>query len=245
MKQILWFLLLLLAACKPAPRNPSGHWEGNIILPGAQLTIRVDLQGSAAEGWSGTIDIPAQGVRNFRLAGTSVQGDAVSFGMPGIPGEPKFSGKLGAQGKEISGQFTQMGQTHAFKLERKPMPPASAIAETPSQGVPGKGLAGFWQGSLTPMAGVELRLLLEITNAPDDTLGGVLVSMDQGNARVPMTELSLVTNQVVFETRIIGGSFDGELSEDGSNIQGEWQQLGRRSPLTFMRLKAPPRLSEN
>ena len=246
MKQILCFLslLFLLSACKPGGTrtNPAGHWEGNITLPGMMLVIRVDLEGKGADGWAGTIDIPAQAVRNFKLSGTSVQGDAITFGMAGIPGDPKFAGKLGGQGQEINGTFTQGGQTFPFKIERKPKP-VTAVVEAPTKGIPGKGLAGFWQGSLKPMAGVELRLLLEITNSPENKLEGVLVSLDQGNARVPMNVLTLETNVVHFETKSINGIFDGDLSADGAEIEGDWQQLGRGNPVTFLRLDKAPKLA--
>lgn len=56
-----------------------------------------------------------------------------------------------------------------------------------------------------------------------------------------MTALTLETNLVNFETQSIGGLFDGDLSEDGAEIQGEWQQLGRVTPLTFFRLAKAPR----
>ena len=245
MKQILCFLCLtfLLFGCKPSNPDPAGHWEGNITLPGMQLVIRVDLQKNAAEGWQGTIDIPVQGVRNFKLTGTTVQGDQVAFRMAGIPGEPKFSGKVGRTGKDISGDFNQGGQTFPFKIERKPKPPVDATAETPSKGIPGKGLVGFWQGSLKPMAGTELRLLLEITNSPENKLQGVLVSMDQANARVPMTAVTLDKNMVHLEIKTISSVFDGDLSEDGADIEGDWQQLGRGTPITFMRLEKPPKLA--
>jgi hypothetical protein len=176
MKPILCSLSLLavLLACKPSSSTggPAGHWEGNIALPGMQLLVRVTLENKGAEGWAGTIAIPAQGVRNMNLTGTTVQGGDVSFGMSGIPGDPKFAGKISREGRTISGNFTQGGQTFPFTLERRAQPVADIAPETPDKGVPGKGLAGHWQGSLKPMQGVELRLVLEITNTPQNELQG-------------------------------------------------------------------------
>ena len=245
MKPIACFLSLsfLLLACQPSNsrNNPAGHWEGNITLPGVQLLIRVDLESKGGEGWAGTIDIPAQGVRHFKLSGTGVSDNAVTFGMSGVAGDPKFSGKLDRRGQTISGSFTQAGQTFPFKIERTPKPASAVADETPSKGVPGNGLAGFWQGSLKPVPAVELRLVLEFTNAPENSLGGVLVSVDQGKARVPMTDVSLDKAAVHFETPSIGGIFDGDLSDDGATIEGDWQQLGRGTPITFFRLDTAPK----
>jgi hypothetical protein len=67
---------------------------------------------------------------------------------------------------------------------------AAAAGESPRGGVPGQGLAGHWQGSLKPTPVTELRLALELTNSATGQLGGALISVDQGNARIPLTALT-------------------------------------------------------
>ncbi len=146
------------AANAPGP-EPSGHWEGAVTLPATSLGIRVDLEQGDAGAWQGSIDIPVQGLRGFKLGSVAVDGANVRFAMPGIPGDPGFAGRLAADGKSLSGDFTQGGQTFPFKLERKPRP-AATTGETPSRGVPGQGLVGYWQGSLKPAPVIELRLVL-------------------------------------------------------------------------------------
>src|SRR5947209_16433671 len=138
----------------------AGHWEGEIQLPTTSLGVRVDLDRDAAGAWSGTIDIPVQGLRGLKLSDLSVKGPALSFGMPGIPGTPKFAGELDKSAAKITGTFSQNGQTFPFKLERKTK--VTVAGETPSRGAPGKGLAGYWQGSLKATAVLELRLVLEL-----------------------------------------------------------------------------------
>lgn len=243
----LWIPLVLLANLLPAvaqaASNPAGHWAGAITLPGTALAIRVDLEQSTS-GWSGTIDIPVQGLRGFQLGDVTVKDRAVAFAMPGIPGDPKFAGTLAADGNAISGTFTQGGQRFPFKLERQTTKPADAFGETPAKGVPGQGLAGHWQGSLKPSPLVELRLVLELTNnAPAGRLGGVIVSVDQGHARIPLTTLTEQAGEVRFEARSVGGVFDGRLSADGSEIVGQWQQGGGKTPLSFKRLAKAPQLN--
>lgn len=63
-----------------------GHWEGEITLPGMALEIRVDLSDQGT--WTGSIDIPVQGLRGFELGNIQVQSNKVSFVMPSIPGDP-------------------------------------------------------------------------------------------------------------------------------------------------------------
>lgn len=221
--------------------DAAGHWEGSIQLPGTVLAVRVDIERAAGGSWSGTIDIPAQGLRGFALASVSVDREAVAFGMAGIPGDPKFSGKLESAGAVISGQFTQGGQSFPFKLERKSK--TTTPGETPTKGLSGRGLAGHWQGSLTPVPILELRLVLELTNAPGGGVGGVMISLDQGNVRLPITSLVQSETNVHFETKTVSGVFDGKMSQDGAEISGTWKQGTSTSPLIFKRLKEAPRLS--
>jgi hypothetical protein len=215
--------------------SPAGHWEGAINLPATSLNVRVDLEQAGNQTWQGTIDIPVQGLRGFKLDPIKVEGAEVRFTMPGIPGDPQFAGQLSADGKILSGDFTQAGGKFPFKLERKPKPTAAA-GETPTRGIPGKGLVGHWQGSIKPTPVIELRLAMEITNTPNGGPGGVMVSLDQGNARIPITALTVKADVVHLETKSVGGAFDGKLSSDGSEIAGDWKQGGQSTPLVFKRL---------
>ena len=105
--------LILLPALLAAADAPAGHWEGAIELPGQKLELDVDLR-VAAGTWTGDITIPAQGAKDLPLEGVSVEGSTIEFAIPGVPGNPKFSGKL--QGTEIAGDFTQGGGTFPFRL---------------------------------------------------------------------------------------------------------------------------------
>ena len=239
-----WFSfvsLLGLAAAESKP-DPAGHWEGAVALPATELGVRVDLEKANDQSWQGTVDIPVQGLRGFKLNPVGVDGAKVHFAMPNIPGDPQFAGHLSEDGKTLTGDFTQGGQKFSFKLERKPRP-VTRTGETPSRGVPGKGLVGHWQGSLKPMPVIELRLVLELTNGPSGKPGGAMVSVDQGNARVPITALTENAGTVHLETKSVGGVFDGKLNDDGSEIAGDWKQGGQTMPLVFRRLAQAPSLN--
>lgn len=223
------------------PSTPAGHWEGSIQLPTVPLQVRVDLDATASGGWSGTIDIPVQGLRGFKLGAVEVKERAVSFKMPGIPGEPTFAGELQSGNQKITGNFTQAGQTFPFTLERKAKP--AVQGETPSRGVPGKGLAGHWQGSLRPMPVLELRLVLEITNGPSESLGGTIISVDQAGSRFGLSSVTLTGKRAHLEAKAVGAAFDGSLSDNGSEIAGDWRQGGNSLPLVFKRLARAPSFS--
>jgi hypothetical protein len=104
-----------VAAEAPANSSPEGHWQGSIDLPGAALAVDVDLARDGAI-WKGDVTIPAQGAKDLPLAGVTVDGAAVTFAIAGVPGEPTFTGTLGADGKTIEGTFSQGGQSFPFRL---------------------------------------------------------------------------------------------------------------------------------
>ncbi|HAV62639.1 MAG TPA: alpha/beta hydrolase [Verrucomicrobiales bacterium] len=161
--------------------------------------------------------------------------------MPNIPGDPAFDGTLAEDGESIAGNFSQAGQTHTFKLARTEKKPEKG--ETPSKGTPGEGFAGVWQGSLRVNI-VELRLLFKIQEE-GGALSGTVDSIDQNANGIAITKATSAGGgrKLHLEVSSIGGTFDGELSADGSEIVGEWKQGGNTLPLTIRRLEKAPDLS--
>ena len=98
----------------------SGHWEGQIDIPGQPINVKVDLAINDRD-WSGTIDIPTQGANGLPLSDIRVVEEDgrvhVKFSIRGIPGNPTFDGKL--QDGAISGTFSQAGATFGFRLSRE------------------------------------------------------------------------------------------------------------------------------
>lgn len=103
----------------------AGRWEGAIELPGAQLKVEVTLT-PAGDGLTGAISIPQQGAKDLALENITRDGSRVTFVIPGIPGEPTFSGTLSADNASIAGDFSQSGKAFPFKLTRAADPGAQA-----------------------------------------------------------------------------------------------------------------------
>ncbi len=233
---------------EPTPTNAvveeadtaAGHWEGEITLPGTALGIRVDLE-RTGDTWGGSIDIPVQGLRGFALGDVTVQDGTVSFAMPKIPGDPVFTGKLSDDAQSIAGDFSQMGKTFAFAIKRTEA--RLEKGETPGKGIPGEGFAGAWQGGLK-VNGMELRLLFKLNEA-DGKLSGTMVSIDQGTNDMPMDLVSVKGRALHIEMKSIGGMYDGVMSDDGSEISGEWKQGGKTFPLKIVRLERAPDMSRS
>jgi len=221
--------------------SAAGHWEGAITLPSAQLEFMVDLATAGGGTWSGEIDIPKQGIRNFGLTNVAVDGVTVTFAIPDIPGNPTFTGTLAEDGESVSGNLNQGGQDVAFSMARKPAP------EEPSDedlygayeraGLAGEGLAGTWRGLLSS-GPAKARLVLNI-EGEDGSYAASLDSVDQGAMGLEVDELTLGEDgSVEFVMMIVNAVYDGALSEDGSEITGRWQQQGQEIPLTFRRAGA-------
>lgn len=125
---------------------------------------------------------------------------------------------------------------------REPSPESTGGASSSSISR-SQSLGGHWQGSLRSSPFVEMRLALVIEEGPVGTWQGLIISLDQGGARVPLTALSEEGGAVHLAVESLGGTFDGRLSADGSQIAGEWKQGGGAVSLAFERLAEPLDLS--
>ena len=159
--------------------SAAGRWEGAISGTVTELAITVTL--TAGPKWSGTIDIPAQGASAMPLGDVIVQGSAVRFTLPSVPGDPAFKGTLSPDGTTISGTFTQAGQGIPFKLQRKADPSAAATSALAgfdefvqsamkSWGVPGLAIAIVKDGKVVLAKGYGLRNIQANSPVTADTI---------------------------------------------------------------------------
>jgi hypothetical protein len=99
-------------------------------------------------------------------------------------------------------------------------------------------IAGDWQGTLSA-GGQELRLVLHITKAPDNSLKATLDSIDQPGANViPVSSISLKDSKLDLGVEMVHGTYEGKVAPDGNTITGTWSQ-GAALPLEFKRATAP------
>lgn len=215
-----------------APPDATGRWQGAIELPGTQLDIVVSLS-RTTDTWSGSIDIPAQGLAGFALSNVTVAGDEIHFEMAGVPGLPTFHGTLAAAAGEIVGTFRQGGQTFPFVLSR--LEAQDAVADQPSmpKATSGNDAVGHWLGVLTA-GSMKLRLALQIQAVDGSGLRAKLDSLDQAT-EVPVAGVEVEGRVVRLDVPAAGASYRGSLSPDGESIEGTWEQAGRLLPLTFLR----------
>src|SRR5262245_46494905 len=70
----------------------AGHWTGTITGP--EIAVEVDLATKGADAWHGTFSVPSQGTKGIPLSEVSIKGTAVTFVIPGAPGNPHYAGTL-------------------------------------------------------------------------------------------------------------------------------------------------------
>jgi hypothetical protein len=82
--------------------------------------------------------------------------------------------------------------------------------------------------------GQILRLVLKLANGVDGATG-VLVSLDQNNAEIPVATVTQQGPRLKLLVTMIDGTFDGELK--GGELAGTWTQGPLNLPLVFKRGK--------
>ncbi len=204
-----------------------GHWTGSIDVPQVgPIGFEFDLD-EAASGWIGTLSIPLQGASGIPLDAIAFADGKGSFRLKGAPGDPTYTGTLSADGKTLDGTLTQQGQSIPLKLTRTgeakvEMPKASpAVAAQ---------FVGKWEGTVD--FGQPLRLVLNISNEADGA-HATLVSLDQGNAQIPVTTIGQQDTKLSLIVKAVGGDYEGELNAQGDEIKGTWSQMGNGVPLVL------------
>ncbi len=96
--------------------------------------------------------------------------------------------------------------------------------------------AGHWTGTISA-AGAELRMRVDLT-VEDGVLAAKMFSVDQGNAEIPVASVTVTGATLSMTMPMIGGSYDGALSDDGQTIEGTFTQMGAELPLVLERTTA-------
>jgi hypothetical protein len=228
----LWRSVLILSGLAlplsiSAQTDMRGHWSGDLEIPNGTITFEFDLD-KTATGWIGSASIPAQNASGLPLEAISFSEGKGSFRIKGAPGDPTFTGTLSADGKTLEGQFSQGTAQLPLKLKRtgdakvevaKPSPPVAAE------------FLGTWEGALEAGGG-SLRLVLTVSNGQAGS-EATLVSVDQGNAQIPVSTITQTGKKLVLQVNAVGGGYEGEINAEGTQLTGSWTQQGNTLPLTL------------
>ena len=219
------FLLFSPRLLAAQPGAPAGHWEGSFTGPNGDVAVQIDLSVNAAGGLVGML---ATGeVQGLPLSHVSVEGRVVRFDIPSAGA--RFSGTMAADDKSITGEFVNPAGAAPSVLTRTgdarvALPTASAAI--------GRELEGSWNGILD-VDGRKKRLVLKMTNQPDGTAIGTIISLDDDSLELPVTLVQEGRNLTVGVT-LIGGVYVASLTET-NELAGTYTEKGIQFPLTFRR----------
>ena len=211
--------------------DPSGHWEGAITIPGSEIPFQVDLSRNAQGGLVATYSRPENNLKGLPLANVVLDGRAITFELT-VDGGVRFYGTLDADGKTIAGDVTARIGNAPFSMSRMG---DAQVAPAPKNAPVGKELEGTWNGTLA-LQGVNLRLVLRMTNHADGTASATIVSVDQGGIEFPLA-LTQKAASLTLNTPAIGGDFFSGALNAAGELAGTFSQGPVTAPLTFVRSK--------
>lgn len=113
MKRILTFLILAFQALALAAQTPVGYWRGSVDVNGVSLELCFDIL-QTADGFSASLDVPAQGARGIKVDKVEFDGLKIALGIKAIGAS--FEGMYIAD--MISGSFKQSGLELPLDLTR-------------------------------------------------------------------------------------------------------------------------------
>lgn len=214
--------------------DPTGHWEGAVNVPTTELAIIVELKQEAG-ALTGTISVPAQGLKGSPLENVKLEGQQLSFVLTAAPGNPSFQGTLSADGNSLEGMMTQGGTALPFKLRRFSEEEAAEAAKRAVAEAARKP-ESVWEGTLKADQ-TSLRLIVRVFKEDNGSFTGKLDSPDQGATDIPVPSVTMTDTKFSFELPAINGSYQGTLNEQKTEAIGEWSQMGNTLPLTLKKVE--------
>jgi uncharacterized protein len=106
-----------------------------------------------------------------------------------------------------------------------------------SLAAPKPAVVGDWKGALDVGGGNSLHLVVHVTQKQDGSLTGTMDSPDQGASGIAITSMAYTDGTLHFECSDIGGTYDGKMNKDSSEIDGTWSQGGNSLALKLTRSK--------
>jgi len=104
------------------------------------------------------------------------------------------------------------------------------------------GIEGIWEGKLK-VPGTELRIIFRITKTPEGNLTATMDSPDQGVTGIPVDAVMLQDNSFSIEIKAIAGIYEGIISQDYTEIEGDWKQAGASFPLLLQKVEKSVEIS--
>jgi len=227
MKRILILAALVVTASVAQAQEIAGDWQGTLSAGGAELRLVLHVAKAADGSLKATLDSVDQNSNGIPVSSITFKDSKLSLGIEAVHGT--YEGKLAADGKTISGTWTQ-GSSLPLDFKR-----ATAPIKTEHKPAKPSDIDGAWMGSLD-LGAMKLRIVFHIVNT-EDGLVSTLDSPDQGQKGMPTTSTTRNGASLKIEAKAIGGVFEGKIAPDLQSIDGTFTQLGAPHPLLLKRVK--------
>jgi hypothetical protein len=219
-----------------ATNSVAGNWSGTLEVGAVKLRVAFKIRKGVDGALTAKMDSLDQGARDIPVNAVTVKDKTLRLEVKAVDGV--YAGTLDAAGKQATGQWTQGPTTLPLTLVKGPGMDSASEAEklSPADSAANQQAAvkaaGTWDGMLvTPAA--SLRLRLKVSKSDTGAAIGTLDSLDQGANGIPLSGITLKNGQLRFETRGIGGVYEGAMAADAATLKGRWQQGGQSLPLEF------------
>ena len=206
-----------------------GSWEGALVVPGGELPIVFNIQAADGGGFTATMDSPAQGATGIPVNEVSFSDGHLLLRSQAVQGE--FEGDLSSDGTELVGKWRQGGMELDLTLVKEGSVPA--VEPTEAQ----RPIVGSWLGTLDAGGGTQIRMVFNIEPTADGGFVGTMDSPDQGANGIPVSEITFAAGHLTLISAMASGRYEGDLSSDGTTLEGMWMQGGLEIPLTMERME--------
>ena len=193
--------------------DPAGHWEADITADGKQrIGLALDLSKNAKSEWIASMGIPSANktglvVKDVAVTGNSVKFVAVDLMMTAFDLTLAPDGSMKGTISSPASQPVEFKRTGDAKVE---LPPTSLAVS--------KELEGDWEGSLKTPNG-SARLVFHFKNQPDKTVTATVD--DDSRAGMPVRNVKQTGQKVEFVIDAEHATFQGSLSQDGTELVGQ------------------------
>ena len=229
-------IAFLLAGSAFAGQDLAGRWEGSIQIPGRELPLIIDLEGSGEKEMTGSVIIQGLGVKGAPLADLAAKGNEISFAIKDAlgnesAGPAKFQGSLREGGEVLSGNFTQAGNSAPFSV-RKTGPPQ---VDPPRRSTAiGKDLEGEWKGDYE-MDGYPRHVTLTLANSGSGPATVQFVVVGKRTNKPPVEFILDENGFLTFEAPTFGITYEGRLRKEAGEIKGTFKIGPFERPLVLKR----------
>jgi hypothetical protein len=219
-------LALAAATLSRAAEPIEARWDGTVQIPGNPLHVVIDLA-KTGDQWTSSAIVPGYGVKGAPLSSIVVEGMGVSFTIKGALGEPKFSGRIAADGS-LAGDFVQSGNTAAFHLLKSGPPQV----DPPRQSTPvSQDLEGEWQGEML-LHGNKVKAMLKLANQASGATARFIVVGKRENI-LPVELVRQEGDWLLVDVPQYRMTFEARWRKDAKEMAGTFAQGPMETPLVL------------